>query len=689
MQRYNAAFRMKLSLRCDRGEPECKRCQASGLQCAYPERRKVRGARQKTEIHHLGNRLEALEERLRATETPGVNDAPSSPAPNQSAALAETTPTTCESEQRTNTWIYRMVSGAKDSIETLTSKGHLIPDSPSPWAQSTVGHAITRLDTALVHLAAPSPRSANTLTDNPNVSLRASDIKRYIDTFLDIIVPHLTIFDCFTTVVDPEFLRAMPHIIDSPHARVNPVMRIIYYNAIYLGQSIGSEAEQKLSTKTYYKCLQSVPKWQESATGTQLDLLAASLTAWLAINNFDYHLSWQFHREACRFGDLLGIHEVDSLPPGDPQEESEKEVKRRLHWYLVEMDFHFRLWYDKPAALQGSMAQVRLPAEISPQTKQPKPFDSILFIVWSRTLFILGDYLESREALRDAELDRKIDHCCKQLGELVEDWDLLSLARSPKIGEFKSWLYAESIIAFHSSIIFMRRKASTTDQMVHPQAVHAARTTIGTILEWSGKSLGPSGDYQSCCTHLVTFYPFCAFFTLYNHIISSTDPSEYEDDICALEKVVNIMTQLASVRSDFVPIADALGALNDVSRAVHSGRDPAITLQPNTQPLPPQSEQVLYPTVQEFPPFESLQNLSSVLPLQTAEDVRGTFGIPFQLQNQIAFGSQLTVTAEPDLTRADTVRTVSQPLDFVRAIENELIWRNWHESWWNSQGDTT
>jgi hypothetical protein len=34
-----------VELKCDRGEPDCDRCQASNVQCRYPERRKARGAR--------------------------------------------------------------------------------------------------------------------------------------------------------------------------------------------------------------------------------------------------------------------------------------------------------------------------------------------------------------------------------------------------------------------------------------------------------------------------------------------------------------------------------------------------------------------------------------------------------------------------------------------------------------------
>ncbi|KAL4999799.1 hypothetical protein BDV10DRAFT_163883 [Aspergillus recurvatus] len=676
-------------LRCDRGEPQCKRCQNGSLQCLYPDKRKTRGARQKSDIHRLDHRLEALEEQLKAAAAANASQV----APNRSHAPEKTPRVNLENDSRDDAFLYRMVSGAKDSIETFTTQSS---EPSSPWAQSTVNNAITRLDTALVQLAAPLPRPGNRPPNDPKSNIPKCDLKRHIETFLDYILPHFTVYDSFTTLVDPEFLRVMPYIIDSPYAHVTPVMRVIYYCAIYLGQSIDTNEQHRLAIKMYYTCLQSVPKWLESAEGTRLDILASALTTWLAINNFDYHLAWQFHREACRFGSLLGIHDVDSTPLGTPQDEVDKEVKRRLHWYLVEIDFLFRLWYGKPKALRCSPTQVRLPAEISPATKQPKPHDCVLFIVWSRAMYLMADFFNDQETLPEEALGNRVDHYCNQLTELLGDWDLLSIARAPNVGVVKSWLYAESTIAFYSVIIYMRRKTSATAMSTHPEAVRAARTIISIIHEWSGRIMGPDGD-QCSYIHLITFYPFCAFFTLYYHILSSNDPSEREEDICSLEKVVRLMSEAASVRPDFVPIANAMSALNDVSRAVHSGREPPGGLTVVGAP-PPRShiESNLSPTqlVTHLPapnaaaaaPFDSLQNLSMEFPLQTADDLDDTFGVPFQLESQIAFDWDPASSARPG-----TARTVSQPVDFVRAIESELIWRDWHESWWNipdaSQGN--
>ncbi|KAL2859175.1 hypothetical protein BJX68DRAFT_252221 [Aspergillus pseudodeflectus] len=705
------SFRVKLScsrcrerkLKCDRGEPDCDRCQATNVQCRYPERRKARGARQKTEMDRLGHRLEALEERIRNSQSQSLTPPALDTVSKQGSPRTEPPRVSSEPENTTSTWIYRLVSGAKDNIEDLTNKGQLISDPPSPWAQSTVSNAINRLDTALVRLAAPSARPESSSMDAAKVNLSASEISRYLDTFIDSIACYLTICDSFRTVVDWEFLRAMPHIIHSRYAQVDPAMRIVYYNAIQLAQSMGTESEVRLATRTYYKCLQLVPAWLESAKGSPLDLFAANLTAWAAVNSFDYHLAWQFHREACRFGDMLGVHDVDS-PGSGSREENEKENLRQLHWTLVETDFLFRLWYEKPSALKCPPMQVRFPSQISPPAEQPKRARCIIMIVWARAMFILSEFFDTTKGLASEmtdEVENKIDLFCKQIEELLDEWELLSMARSPKTGPMESWIFADSVIAFYSFIIFMRRRACSNDQIAHPQAIKAARTVIQVILEWSDKPLtGAHEGLQGFHTHLVTFYPFCAFFTLYYHILSATDPSEYEEDIASLEAAVSEMKKRASIRPDFVPLVDAMGALNDISRAVHSTRDPLLGVnltishstgqyeRPNLpeQGLQPATNEVDFSAAHSFAPFGPLQNLSSDFPLQADNTLDDPFGIPFQLQNQIALNVGPAPGIDLNSTNIDGTQTISQPVDVVRAFENELIWRNWHESWWNSQG---
>ncbi|CAI7678479.1 unnamed protein product [Penicillium manginii] len=239
----------------------------------------------------------------------------------------------------------------------------------------------------------------------------------------------------FQTMIDAELLRALPYIIDSSHAQVNPALRMIYYNAIYRGQTCGSADEYKRAAGTYIKCLQSVPSWLSSAQGSQMDLMAASLTSWTAIDNFDYHLAWKFHSEACRFSEILGIQDVETSNSDLAEDDPEKNDKRRLHWHLVMTDCLYRLWYDKPSALKSPISRVKLPVEISPRTKQPEFTGCVLFIVWARMLFILEQFFElsaSTEHDPGISFQEEVNSYCNQLEDLLIDWDLVDLpSRAP------------------------------------------------------------------------------------------------------------------------------------------------------------------------------------------------------------------------------------------------------------------
>jgi hypothetical protein len=160
------------------------------------------------------------------------------------------------------------------------------------------------------------------------------------------------------------------------------------------------------------------------------------------------------------------------------------------------------------------------------------------------------------------------------------------------------------------------------------------------------------------------------------------------------------MKKRATIRPDFVPLVDAMGALNDISRAVHSTRDPLLGVnltishstgqyeRPNLpeQGLQPATNEVDFSAAHSFAPFEPLQNLSSDFPHQAMDTLDDPFGIPFQLQNQIALNVGPAPGIDLNSTNIDGTQRISQPVDVVRAFENELIWRNWHESWWNQQG---
>jgi hypothetical protein len=135
----------------------------------------------------------------------------------------------------------------------------------------------------------------------------------------------------------------------------------------------------------------------------------------------------------------------------------------------------------------------------------------------------------------------------------------------------------------------------------------------------------------------ISFYPFCAVFSLYEHILACADPADCEKDVQLLEAIGRTMNEASAKRTDFSPFARTINALNKVTRTFQDDRrrmkdgNPAIGETADTMPEFDMSAFAPFP---EFPQFNF-------------ED--GT-----------------------------------QPLGFVRQLENDFTARNWHEGWWDA-----
>lgn len=94
----------------------------------------------------------------------------------------------------------------------------------------------------------------------------------------------------------------------------------------------------------------------------------------------------------------------------------------------------FRLWYDKPTALEGPILDVRPPSVIRPaHMPQLGACETVLQAVWTRAVVILLEYFDSAStggtAQSGGEQDAT-DSCCVQLEDLLADWDLVCISQS-------------------------------------------------------------------------------------------------------------------------------------------------------------------------------------------------------------------------------------------------------------------
>lgn len=173
------------------------------------------------------------------------------------------------------------------------------------------------------------------------------------------------------------------------------------------------------------------------------------------------------------------------------------------------------------------------------------------------------------------------------------------------------------------------------------------------------------------------------------------------------------MTKIASIRPDFVPLVDAMSALNDVSRAAHSYPDPVhrrtglpsdIAAEGSNNPRAPcvnvrqENGHNLQYQVREWSlqqePFSttpqgssltnSLYNICSALPTTSDDESTYKLGPSFQFENPIPSYLTPPQGVKPGLSAPGFSAKIADPLEYVHAMETSFHWRNWHEHWWNS-----
>lgn len=157
----------------------------------------------------------------------------------------------------------------------------------------------------------------------------------------------------------------------------------------------------------------------------------------------------------------------------------------------------------------------------------------------------------------------------------------------------------------------------------------------------------------------ITFYPFCAAFSLYEHVLACSDPDDCEDDIKSLENVGFAMAETSARRLNLSPFAKTITALNKVSRTLQDERRRVKGMNElglsRTQPVAGLN---LPPTT-----LDTFQNLvASELP--HFDPSAFTLGSDFPMNLEGEFRAQ----------------------GFVRALENDFIGRNWQNSWWDLSG---
>ncbi|KAK1917855.1 hypothetical protein P3342_000572 [Pyrenophora teres f. teres] len=505
-------------------------------------------------------------------------------------------------------WVYRLASATRRHFQTQATPAETPIQTPrSDQARERIDQARERIDSSLLSLneALDDLGSLRVHTEALNVVLDLSptEARGYINSFGNLkdamAVPGVFAF----STIDVEFLRALPEMVDSPHVIVKPGTRVMYYNALYYGLLEELGPGNSLTTKAYMKVLESVPAWLEDADMTDLDGNTAALTAWTAINNHDYQLSWKFHCKSISYIRARGIDQLDVTPTRSFEEETNRVAYRYLYWHVLSIDMMFQLFFGKPAMMRWSPNNVRPPDLCHDiDVSAAKVTTTIVWIRITRlatqTLNIVGNTPKDNIEILALEVDK----LCLQLEGIMTEWKLEKLMDDEDIPNDYRCLIIDTIMTIYAIIIGMQRLVQKTRPGA--RTLHAARRIVTLIIEfYSNPTL--TNRSRTVCTHFMTFFPFCAIFTLYEHIIACLEPEECDSDIQALENIGLAMAKISTQRPGFEPFAKTIDALNRVSRILLDERRLARTTDVVTQMDPNAIEGVDLPWVG----FDAFQNL--------------------------------------------------------------------------------
>ena len=238
----------------------------------------------------------------------------------------------------------------------------------------------------------------------------------------------------FTNLLDLEFMISLSDVITSPHVKVDPAARLVYYNLVFHGSVVGESRSRVTARALYLQCLQAIPAWQEQATGTVLDLVATSILTWTCVVSLDYKLAFQFHTQCCGFAKQMGLHQLDVLPDKGARNETLQRNQRMGFWQLVLCDLFFRLCYNKESSISAEASPKFVhPPNMLDASIHPKASTLIPWIMWGRVVHSVLNFFRVYDRIKDnpeeiaaQEFQDMVDGICHDLETMVDDWDLVS-----------------------------------------------------------------------------------------------------------------------------------------------------------------------------------------------------------------------------------------------------------------------
>ncbi|KAL2838098.1 hypothetical protein BJY01DRAFT_251108 [Aspergillus pseudoustus] len=377
----------------------------------------------------------------------------------------------------------------------------------------------------------------------------------------------------FVNFIDRKLIELMPDLIEMDHVHLDGIVTFLYYNVLYHGCSITASTKNpsdiKYTKDAYICCMRALPGWQQEATGSTTDLIAALSMVTICAESFDFELGWQMYELACDYARGLNLHSLDAVHPSSINRDRISDVDRKGFWEFIQIDLVIQLLFDKPPSFTATTWKVNMPW-LDPNSQPKERIGATLFLARSRISFVLMRFLALLKSDGNPEdLVQKTEDLCREIQELYTQGRLGKWLLSSAESEADVWKVFDATLTGYTCILFMLRRAemhghtspASADIEIAlldcPVALDAARHIVETS-EW----LLTRYPWPSSVSALFgAFKIHIAYSMLVNAVCRAPDVLAYATEIRILHLLGDSIIRICGAEREFAQLVHA-GYLN-------------------------------------------------------------------------------------------------------------------------------
>ncbi|TDZ35871.1 hypothetical protein CTRI78_v011418 [Colletotrichum trifolii] len=454
----------------------------------------------------------------------------------------------------------------------------------SPWTSLATPIAAPELDTAAILKDAVDQvqrlrlQTIATAAITENVRVPPELCRVWIQNYF----AHMQT-EMFVSLINRKLIELIPDLLELPHVHLDPAILVVYYGILYHGCALsatftGKDEGFEYVRLLYLCCLRSLPLWQREATGTTTDCIAAIFMCRTAAECFDEELSWRMYTYACEYAQKLNFHNLDAHTADvDPSllDQTKLDADRKGFWELIQIDFFFRLLFNRPAALTANVNswKVNLPWLSADAQPDMNAVPTAAFLISSRLTFIVSRFFQELDGPNCTEVSMrpKTEDLCREIFQLYADWQLDGWIQRALNSDNKAegWVMGDVALTGYTYVIFMLRKlsvlgadsprpvSSDADVPASPLAVEASRNLLHIVHLLMAKNPYP----ESMCVLFGMFRLYVSYACLLNNVLRDPDVRSRAADVALIERVTEGMVTSARAERDFVPLIRAIRSL--------------------------------------------------------------------------------------------------------------------------------